>query len=256
MSGMFRPVFGRTFPLREDLVPAEVPSHDGSRLEAAIGLAKGPAAGVVVLCHPFLKYGFHYFIKSGMVDLVTGFGCHAVLFNFKGFGKSELKGPAFYDDAIGAVAFARQRFPGLPVHLAGFSFGGYHGIHALARMDGEVKSAFFDSVPVDATNYFKGPVKLAFRLLNAGPWGRLCGTEPILRDLAAIRRTPLHFLFGENDRYLSPAESAELKRIAPGARTCRIPHAGHLQTFKTAASVSEAFLKAALQDPTPIRSAS
>src|SRR5207253_4363109 len=95
MRAMFRPVFGAPFPLREDLAPAAIASRDGSRLEGAVHDLGPGARGAVVLCHPFLKYGFHYFAKTGIVDLVTQLGFSSVLFNFKGFGRSELKGHPF-----------------------------------------------------------------------------------------------------------------------------------------------------------------
>lgn len=232
MRAMFGSVFGRAFPFRDDLTPVELFSADGSKLEAATAKAKGEARGVVVFCHPFLKYGCHYFERSGHLDFFTGIGFHGLLFNFKGFGKSELKGVSFFDDAIGAVALAKKLHPGLPVHLVGLSFGAYHGVHALARMDGEVHTALLDSVPPDAVNFFNGPVALAFRMLNGSSFGRLCGTEPIFTDLAAIRRTSLHLVLGDADRYILEHERKALPSHVAGDRINWAKGVGHMEIFK------------------------
>jgi Serine aminopeptidase, S33 len=243
MRVMFRSVLGHSFPFRGDLEPVQFASNDGSRLEGAVAEATGASRGVVVLCHPVLKYGCHYFVKNGYVDVLKAMGLTTILFNFKGFGKSELKGPSFFDDVIGAVAYAKARFPSQRVSLLGVSFGGFHAIHALARIDGQVEIALFDSVPPDAANFFKGAIRFVFRALNGCSLGRLCGTEPIFADLRALQGTSAHFIYGAADPFLGEIDrTALLSTVAP-ERVTWISNAGHIGIFKHDRNAYENFLK-------------
>src|SRR5947209_6425500 len=152
---MFRPYLGHFMGRPRQAEAAILRSADGTALEGAVLAAAPGAQGVVVLCHPLLRYGYHYFLRGGLARWVAGAGFHAVLFNFQGIGRSALGGLCFADDVVGAVGWARERFPGLPVHLAGLSFGGYHAAHALPRLDGFVAGAALDSVPPRIGNVFR-----------------------------------------------------------------------------------------------------
>lgn len=233
MRAMFSSLFGFKQPLRGDLEGCAIPSRDGSRLEGALIKAMGQPKGVIIFCHPFMKYGYHYFIKSGHIDIMSRAGFEGVLFNFKGFGGSKIAGPSFYDDVLGALDFAHDRFPGMPVHILGSSFGGYHAVHALAQPGVQAQSAFLDSVPPRATNFFrKGPLGVAFRFLNKSPWGSLCGTTPLTDDLDQIKRTPLHFVYGDADKYYLEGERHEFSNRTPESRFTMLPGAGHLEAIK------------------------
>lgn len=230
---MFRSLLGFQQPLRDDLVACVVPSGDGSRLEGAWLEAKGEPRGVVVLCHPFLKYGLHYYVRNGLADALAGAGFHVVLFNFKGFGRSEFAGLAFHDDVLGAIAFARRRSPGLPVHVLGSSFGGFHAVHALARSDGAAQHAVIDSTPLRATDFFRaGPVARAFRVASGSAWGKRYGAGSILEDIPRIQRTSLHFIYGEADAICSAADRLELGRLIAPDQVTLLRGAGHLDGFK------------------------
>ena len=104
----------------------EAPAHDT------------PPAGVAVLCHPHPLHGgtlqnkvVHTLARTcNALDLV------AVSFNFRGVGGSEGE----YADAIGetedlhaVLAWAGEQWPGLPLWLGGFSFGGYVALRAAAH---------------------------------------------------------------------------------------------------------------------------
>src|SRR5215472_7001482 len=89
--------------------------------------AAAPAFAVV--CHPHPLFG-------GTMDnkvVYTGarafeqLGAPAIRFNFRGVAASAGtydEGRGEGDDALAIIAWGRQRFPGTPLWLAGFSFGG------------------------------------------------------------------------------------------------------------------------------------
>lgn len=94
-----------------------------------------PATGIAVVCHPHPLYG-----GSMTNKVVTTLGSSlqkrgfAVLrFDFRGVGKSagtHDHGQGETDDCVAAVAWMREYRPGLPLLLAGFSFGAYISLKA------------------------------------------------------------------------------------------------------------------------------
>jgi len=93
-----------------------------------------PVATVVV-CHPHPLYGGN--MQNKVVHTLSraflAQGVAALRFNFRGVGES---GGAFdegdgeLDDTLAAADWAQQRYAGLPLWLAGFSFGGAMAIRA------------------------------------------------------------------------------------------------------------------------------
>ena len=238
---MFRPYLGHAMEPSRRAQPVAMRSADGAVLEGALMVVApqvgrisnaSHARGVVVLCHPLLRYGYHYFLRNGLARWAAGAGYHVALFNFQGFGRSALKGLCFADDVAGVVGWARERFPGLPVHLAGVSFGGYHAAHALRRLDGMVASAALDSVPPRITNVFQsGASSWLMRTLSRSPWAAATGTSPIALSLALVRRTPILLLYGDADDYC-PME--DVRRLAADTRAAWLevlPGTGHMDGF-------------------------
>jgi pimeloyl-ACP methyl ester carboxylesterase len=207
-------------------------SADGTVLEGAL-LAAGPGArGVIVLCHPLLRHGYHCFLRSGFARWTAGAGFHAVLFNFQGIGRSALGNLRFADDVVGAIGWTRERFPGLPVHLAGLSFGGYQAAHALARLDGAVASAALDSVPPRIGNVFRsGPSSWLMQALSRSPWAVATGTRPVAASLARVWRTPLLLLYGDADEYCPRVDIDRLAAAVPAARLRILAGTGHGDGF-------------------------
>jgi pimeloyl-ACP methyl ester carboxylesterase len=226
-SGYVMEPFARTEPIT-------VPSADGTPLEGALLASAAEAVrGVVVFCHPLLKYGYHYFLRSGLAAWGAEAGFHGVLFNFKGVGRSPFGGPSFADDVAGAVSFAHRRFPGLPVHLVGYSFGGYHAAHALVRLDGKIASAVFDSVPPRIETFFRsGPAALLMNGVSRSRWAAVTGTAPIAQGLARAGRTPLLLISGDADEYCPIEEVRGLADALPTAQLLLLPGAGHLRGFR------------------------
>ena len=95
------------------------------------------ARGVAVVCHPHPQFGgtmdnkVVHTISRAFLQL----GYRSVRFNFRGVGESAGSfddGRGEIDDALTVIAAQRQ--PGLPLALAGFSFGGYVAASAAERL--------------------------------------------------------------------------------------------------------------------------
>jgi pimeloyl-ACP methyl ester carboxylesterase len=211
----------------------DVPGVDGSILRAAM-FRTGAAApkGVVLLCHPFLKYGMAWFFKNGYPDWMTRAGYHVVAFNFKGFGESSLGGIAFSDDVFSVAQAMRARHPGLPMHLLGASFGAYHSIHSIARNEFGFASIVFDSVPAQIATFFgSGALGSVMRRIARSRWAHSTGTKSIIDSLPAIGRTPCMFMFGSHDDYIN---DDEVRQIGTHCRAVVnvYPGCGHLEIRK------------------------
>jgi alpha/beta superfamily hydrolase len=98
----------------------------------------GAIAHFAVICHPHPLYGGSL-VNKVVHTLARSFqelGAATIRFNFRGVGASEGAydhGEGETDDALAAVAYGRQRWPGAALWLAGFSFGGAVAIRAESR---------------------------------------------------------------------------------------------------------------------------
>ncbi|MBP4049514.1 alpha/beta fold hydrolase [Chromobacterium violaceum] len=104
--------------------------------------AQGEAAGVAVICHPNpLQGGTHTnkVVQTAAKALSQlGYACYCP--NLRGVGDSEGEhdyGNGEVDDAIAVVEYAKSQHPGLPLALAGFSFGGFVAARARARIEAD-----------------------------------------------------------------------------------------------------------------------
>jgi alpha/beta superfamily hydrolase len=102
-----------------------------------------PAAAprlVAVVCHPHPLFGgtMHNKVVHTLARALRAGGAATVRFNFRGVGASEGahdEGAGETGDALAAVRWARERWPGLDLVLAGFSFGAVVAIRAAAGAD-------------------------------------------------------------------------------------------------------------------------
>ncbi len=98
-------------------------------LEGALGGAASPQR-IAVICHPHPLHGGTMGNKVvTMLERALGEAhCATLRFNFRGVGASDGsfdEGRGEQKDLAAAVAFLRERHPGLPLWLAGFSFGAF-----------------------------------------------------------------------------------------------------------------------------------
>ena len=111
---------------------------------------------LAVICHPHPLHGgsLSNKIVHQLARTFAGMGAISVRFNFRGVGDSGGEydeGRGELDDLFTVVAWASQRWPGLPLWLGGFSFGGFIAIQAAAEL-GPGRLV----VVAPAVNYFPG----------------------------------------------------------------------------------------------------
>ncbi len=100
------------------------------KLECALDLPKTDPVGIVLIAHPHPLYGGT--MNNKVVQMIArtfiGLGYVAVRMNFRGVGNSEGThdfGNGEMDDMAVLHDYIKRQYPGLPVVLAGFSFGTY-----------------------------------------------------------------------------------------------------------------------------------
>ena len=106
-------------------------------IECAIDAPDGAAYGVAVVCHPHPQHGgtMDNKVVQTLARAFVQLGWRSVRFNFRGVGASQGGwdgGAGEVDDALAVIDAWRE--PGLPLLLAGFSFGGYVAAEALQRL--------------------------------------------------------------------------------------------------------------------------
>ncbi|MEZ5397566.1 MAG: alpha/beta fold hydrolase [Bryobacterales bacterium] len=129
------------------------------RLEA---LHEGPEEGVkieraAVVCHPHPLFGgtLHNKVAFRLARGIRATGAAVLRFNFRGVGQSGGEhdhGKGEQDDVRTAVAYMRDRYPGLPLVLAGFSFGSSMSLK-VACTDPGVERVIGCGVPVDRASF-------------------------------------------------------------------------------------------------------
>jgi len=114
-------------------MPRRIESHllsgPAGNLEALLEAPEeGEPRGLALICHPHPLFGgtMHNKVVYRTARALRSLGYVVLRFNFRGVGKSEGKhdgGIGEIDDARAALAWLRNRYPGLPYAAAGFSFG-------------------------------------------------------------------------------------------------------------------------------------
>lgn len=114
-------------------------------VEALLEVPAGSATprAVAVCCHPHPLYGGALTNKviHTVARAFVGAGVPALRFNFRGVGASEGvhdEGRGETEDVIAVAAWARQRFPGAALWLAGFSFGAWVALRAAPKVSPEL----------------------------------------------------------------------------------------------------------------------
>jgi len=104
-------------------------------LEGLLDLPDGHPKAVAVVCHPNPVQGgsmqnkVAYILARAFNDM----GAVSLRFNFRGVGRSTGvfdNGEGETGDALAAIDWLMARYPGLPLWLGGFSFGGYVALRA------------------------------------------------------------------------------------------------------------------------------
>jgi alpha/beta superfamily hydrolase len=114
-------------------MPRRIESHliegPAGNLEALLEEPEeGAPREVCLVCHPHPLFGgtMHNKVVYRIARGMRRAGAVVLRFNFRGVGRSEGvhdQGIGELEDARAALGFLRERYPGLPYSLAGFSFG-------------------------------------------------------------------------------------------------------------------------------------
>jgi alpha/beta superfamily hydrolase len=136
------------------------------RLEALLEEpeSNGKIERAVVICHPHPQYGgtMHNKVVYRMAKAARGEGSAALRFNYRGVGTSSGTydgGCGEQDDLRAAILYMRERHPGVPLVVGGFSFGARVALGVCCR-DSRIEKVIAVGTPV-----------------NTGEWGilRSCG---------------------------------------------------------------------------------
>jgi alpha/beta superfamily hydrolase len=107
------------------------------RLEAVLWTPPSPTAPplAALVCHPHPLFGgtMHNKVVFQAAKSIDALGIPILRFNFRGAGLSEGvhdRGIGERDDVRTALQFLAAEFPGVPLMVAGFSFGSIVGLHA------------------------------------------------------------------------------------------------------------------------------
>jgi alpha/beta superfamily hydrolase len=97
-------------------------------LEALVDAPRAAPRAVAVVCHPHPLHGgtMHNKVVHTLAKSFVGLGAATVRFNFRGVGGSAgsyADGAGELDDALAVAAWGTREWPGVPLYLAGFSFG-------------------------------------------------------------------------------------------------------------------------------------
>lgn len=216
-----KPFFGRFMkPWRW---PADVPtegwdrvtiaSPSGSSLAAILKLAP-QGRGVVVCAHPMGLAAKGFWLRNGHADALLAAGFHVLAYDFNGFGESPSTTFEYPLDAIAAGQWARQRFPGLPVHALCASFGALNTLSAIDNpafpYDSVVAEGCSPSLPQFWKAYpFAHAVLQASRIVAPAGERRI---RPVAHLPRAKPGVPLMLIHSHGDRWTPVAFGDELEQ--------------------------------------------
>ena len=129
------------------------------RLEAILWTPVQAASPLLaaVICHPHPLFGgtMHNKVVYNAAKTMDALGIPVLRFNFRGAGLStgeHDKGRGEQRDVQAAVDFLAAQFPGIPLLLAGFSFGSVVGLRVGCR-DARVSELIGIGIPVNSSDF-------------------------------------------------------------------------------------------------------
>lgn len=182
------------------------------RLEALLWTsARTAPAMAAVVCHPHPVYGgtLHNKVVYQIAKSLHGLGLPVLRFNFRGAGLSagvHDRGRGEREDVRCAIDYLAADYPGLPLLVAGFSFGAWVGLRVGAE-DARVTRLIGVGIPVNDSDfsYLAGSTKA--KLFVVGTEDQYAArerVEELVASLAEPRRLVLvqgagHFFEGKLD---------------------------------------------------------
>lgn len=230
--------------------PFGIPRAAGGVLAALLFPVEAPR-GVVILAHPGIAPAKGYFHRGDRIPFLRALGFHVVTFDHGGFGESDAIQGLYHREWADVLAWARRRFPDLPLHAWGVSLGGYFAHHALAADERGVESAIFEQVAPDLLAYrVKGqPIVRAGKLLSSVLAPEASRWLPAHGHALHAKAERTLYVSGEADQGVPLAEARRLVRAAsPLARHHVVPGAGHLEAWKLGGAAVRDAVRATLLD--------
>ena len=202
-----------------------VPGPAGG-LEALLWEPAETARAAAVVCHPHPLFGgtMHNHVVYRVARALRSAGLAVLRFNFRGAGASEGVhdgGRGEVDDARAALDFLEQRFPGLALWAAGFSFGS-RTLAALAAEDERIRELLLVALPCKAFDCSALPsVRPPTWILMAG--ADEFGTLADLRE--RFPELPAHIALEEIDGvdHFFRGATPELERRVQARAQARLP---------------------------------
>jgi uncharacterized protein len=129
------------------------------RLEAILWTPTSPASPLLaaLVCHPHPLFGgtMHNKVVYNAAKTLDALGIPTLRFNFRGAGLStgeHDKGRGEQGDAQAVLGFLAAQFPGIPLLVAGFSFGSFVGLR-VGCPDARVAELIGLGIPVNSTDF-------------------------------------------------------------------------------------------------------
>jgi alpha/beta superfamily hydrolase len=209
------------------LLALDIPAPHGI-LDGLLRLPDTPSGAVdtprmaAVVCHPHPQFGgtMHNKVVFRVTQALVDLGMPALRFNFRGVGRStgsydEGRGEA--DDIRFALDALAGRYPGVPLLLAGFSFGAWVGL-PVGCADPRVTHLLGAGVPVSllSTDALRGCIKP--KLIIQGAFDQY-GPRPDLEAWYARLSAPKRLtIIPEADHFFTRQQTELYDAVIAGVR--------------------------------------
>jgi uncharacterized protein len=166
---------------------------------------KPPLAALV--CHPHPLFGgtMHNKVVYQAAKSVDQFGLPVLRFNFRGAGMSAGafdQGQGELGDVRAALDFLTDAFPGLPVLLAGFSFGSWVGLRVGCE-DSRVAELIGIGVPVNDSDFSYLSACKKPKLFVQGSKDQFCALDKVKTLVASLPGDNRLIIVDDADHFLT-----------------------------------------------------
>lgn len=149
----------------------------------------GIPAFAALVCHPHPLYGgtLHNKVTHRVAATLHDMGATSLRFNFRGVGQSAGRfdqGAGELEDARAALHWLRARLPGVPLRVAGFSFGSWIAAR-LAVQEPDVEQLVLVAPPVRTESFEVMRSSDVPKLVLQGTRDELCAIGDLMAEFPA-----------------------------------------------------------------------